>query len=1738
MRAEPVAIIGMRGRFPGANDLDTFWQNLANGVESITVLSQEEIRAAGIPDHIARLPGYVNASPVLDRVDEFDAEFFGFSARDASLTDPQHRLFLETCWEALEDAGYDPGNFPGPIGLFGGCELSSYLYQLHRNQDALKYMDGMQLMVTNDKDHLCTQTSYRLDLRGPSVVVQTTCSTSLVAVSLACESLQVGRCDMALAGGVTVRVPQHGGYFYTAGSILSPDGHCRPFDASAQGTIVGSGVGIVVLKRLSDALEQRDNIRAVILGAGLNNDGNDKVGYAAPSFRGQAAAIRAAHAMANVSAESIGYVEAHGTGTILGDPIEVAALNEAFRSATDKRGFCGLGSAKSNFGHLSCAAGVAGLIKTVLVLEHGAIPPTVHYTSPNPAIDFVSSPFYITTKLQPWERNGSPRRAGVSSFGVGGTNAHLVVEEAPPRAASAERRSHQLMILSARSEAALDHATAQLAAHLKAHPELDPADVAYTLHLGRRPFKYRRAFLAGDGNAAAATVAAADRRVIFMFPGQGAQYPGMAEGLYRTEPVVRRAIDGCARILKRDLDADLRKLLFPPKRNRAAAAEELRDTRWAQPALFTVAYAVAELWRSWGIAPAAMVGHSVGELVAAALAGVMSLEDALRVIGRRGRLISALPRGSMLAVMAPADSLARFLGGDIALAAVNAPGFVVLSGPDAAIDRVEAVLTSESIPARRLHTSHAFHSAMMEPILAEFEDVVAGIRLSAPSIPIASTLTGQWANGDVTQPRYWSGQLRNTVRFGDALRTVVDPAGPAGKEAALLEVGPGNTLSTFASEVAKGVPCLRSLPGSLERRTDTEVMLHTLGQLWTSGAAVDWNGFHRHERRARVSLPTYPFERRSYWVGPRPGERAEPPKHESRDTSGWYRRPVWREIDRLSATTESLAGRRILVFDEESGVGAAVIDRLRAAGGRPIVVTRRDFDPSSAASFHQLATDVCRGDDRLAGVIDCWSAAPPDHTDLDAAAVTALLAPMRLTHALSSRQTVRPLPILLVARGTRRLNDGDPLDPPRALGAGIARVLPQEHPGTRVSHIDIDDDAGTADMILGELAAGAPEPAIALRGGRRYAETYELVVIPSIEPPIGLPEKPVVMVTGGLGHMGINLAEGLFAQIGARLVLVGRSKLPPPDQWAAKSEESSTAPDTRTLLRRLAKMHAERPDVVVLKADLNDPRAVRDSVDAAFAHFGQVDLVIHGAARIDAAAFASAADTGPEVVDAQFSPKLRGLFSLIDAFRGREPSRWILHSSISTVLGGLALGAYSGANAVLDAVAIAGGDRWLSIDWDLWDNAGEAESAGMPEPIHPPEGLDALLRLLGTDIGPRAVVVVNDLNVRLNAWIRHADADAQKKGGVERHPRPNLATVYVEPRTDTERELADIWGAQLAIHPIGIHDRFFDLGGHSLLAVHVSSEIRDRFQIEMPVLKLFQAPTVAELAVLVDQARAGGSGAEQVPPAPETPTVVATAIEGDSPAAAAKASYREFYDDVTRRLERSGVGEASFFLNYGYISHGDGDEARFEVPAGVFNPSSVRLVFELVGNTDLRNRHGLDVGCGRGGTVALLADRCEAEVTGIDLAPEAITFCRRAHRHPRTKFEVGDAEHLPFENGTFEFVTNVESSHTYPNARAFYAEVARVLSRNGVFLYTDLLPVSRWMEVRALLGPLGLTIRSERDITRNVLASCDEVARTRAQAFGGSSPMIDNFLAVPGSAVYDQMKSGAWEYRIIRAQRT
>lgn len=860
-----IAVVGMAGRFPGAPTLEAFWQNLLGGVESITALSDAELLAAGVSPSLLADPRYVRARARLDGVADFDAPFFGMSPQEAATTDPQHRIFLECAWEALEHAGIDPARFRGSIGVYGGAGADGYLlHHLAPDRALMDSLGALSPVIGNDKDHLTTRVAYKLDLRGPSITVQSACSTSLVAVQLACQALLGYQCDAALAGGVSVAFPQGTGHLHQPGNILSPDGHCRAFDASARGTVAGDGAGVVVLKRLADAVEDGDSILAVILGAAVNNDGSAKVGYTAPSIDGQAEVIAMAHAVAGVRAETISYVEAHGTGTALGDPIEVAALTQAFRAHTEARGYCGIGSLKTNIGHLNTASGVAGLIKVVLALHHESLPASLHFVSPNPAIDFASSPFVVNAARKPWPRAAAPRRAGVSSFGFGGTNAHAVLEEAPSAPSPAPSRPHQLLVLSARTSAALDALTTNLAAHLEQHPETNLADVAHTLATGRRAFSHRRVVVAGDCASAAAALrqparlitgeaASGAPRIAFLFPGQGAQHPGMGAVLYRSEPVYRAVVDECAAILTPLLGLDIRSSLHD-----RSAADALDGTALAQPALFVTEIALARLWMSFGLQPDAMLGHSLGEYVAACLAGVFSLPDALALVAARGRLMAGTAPGAMLSIDLGERDILPLLTGSLSPAAFNSPASSVLSGPEEAVARLEARLTERGIAHRRLRTSHAFHSAAMDPILAAFTAEVRKVRLHAPEIPYLSSVTGALITAaEATDPTYWARHLRSPVRFSQGLLTIAE-------DRILLEVGPGRALTTLAQH--HGLSATESLGPPNSRASSLETLLGAIGRLWISGARIDWSGVRAGEIRRRVHLPTYPFERRRHWV--------------------------------------------------------------------------------------------------------------------------------------------------------------------------------------------------------------------------------------------------------------------------------------------------------------------------------------------------------------------------------------------------------------------------------------------------------------------------------------------------------------------------------------------------------------------------------------------------------------------------------------------------------------------------------------------------------------------------------------------------------------------------------------------------------------------------------------------------------------------------------------------------------
>jgi amino acid adenylation domain-containing protein len=877
-----IAIIGMAGRFPGADTPEALWENICAGVESITRFTEADLDDwFDAPERAA--PNYVKARPILKDVDQFDPEFFGMYANEAALTDPQQRLFLECSWQALEDGGYDPSASSGPIGVFAGSSMNTYFLnnvcadRATIEQFTTSFQVGCYPMLLGaGQEFLATRVAYKLGLTGPAITVQSACSTSLVAVAQACQSLLLYQSDMALAGGVSISFPQQRGYMHQDGGLASADGHCRTFDAAASGTVFGSGAGVVLLKRLEDALPDGDRIYAVIRGVGMNNDGATKVGFTAPSADGQAVAIEQALALSGIDAREISYVECHGTATPLGDPIEVAGLTKAFRKTTDDRQFCALGSIKTNVGHLDAAAGVTGLIKTALSLKHAMLPPTLHYRTPNPQIDFEASPFFVNTALTAWPAGTGPRRAGVSSFGVGGTNAHVVVEEAPAVAASLEADAPQLLLLSGRTPNAVSDARTRLADHMRHHPEARLADIAATLQSGRRRFKHRLALVCTDaadalaklGDASQSPIGATETadpgELAFLFPGQGSQYPQMGQGLYATEPAFREAVDACAGILRRLTGVDIRTYLYP-EGSEEEAGRKLMSTLVAQPAIFTIEYALAQLWLSWGLKPRTMIGHSIGEFVVACLAGVFSQEDALKIVAARGRLMQDLPGGAMLAVRLTPDEIEPILPASLAIAAINGPTLSVVAGPHDAIAAFQAVLAGQGAFCRLLATSHAFHSPMMDPMVDALRETVAGVSLSTPRFPYISTVTGGWIDADeAVSPDYWARHAREPVRFHAALKTLFENGNPT-----VVEVGPGTTLTNLARQAIRGLDrrAVASLPDPSREIDDVSAVLAALGDLWTAGIDIDFAAVRRGRGR-RVSLPTYPFQRSSHWIAP------------------------------------------------------------------------------------------------------------------------------------------------------------------------------------------------------------------------------------------------------------------------------------------------------------------------------------------------------------------------------------------------------------------------------------------------------------------------------------------------------------------------------------------------------------------------------------------------------------------------------------------------------------------------------------------------------------------------------------------------------------------------------------------------------------------------------------------------------------------------------------------------------
>lgn len=1540
---EAVAIIGMACRFPGAETPEQFWANLRDGVESISIFSDSEVIASGVDPELVNHRNYVKAGGSLKDIAKFDAGYFGITPRDAELMDPQQRIFLECVTEALESAGYLTDEYDGLIGIFAGSNISTYWENHLKTRDGL--IDGdLSAAMANNKDFLTTFVSYKLDLKGPSYSLSTGCSTSLVSVVVACQSLLSYQCDIAVAGGVSIITPQRTGYLYQGVGIASPDGHCRTFDAQAQGTVGGNGSGVVILKRLSEAIENRDPIHAVIKGSAMNNDGSLKVGFAAPSVQGQAEVIAMAQAVAGVQAETITYVEAHGTGTQIGDPIEVSALTRAFRAGTDKQGFCALGSVKTNLGHLDTAAGIAGLIKTVLALKHRQLPPSLHYKTPNPKINFSNSPFFVNTELREWKTDGGPLRAGVSSFGIGGTNAHVILEEAPQAAKSTDFKPWHLLPLSAKTPTALAAYAQVLADHLKENADLSIADVAYTLSVGRRSLPHRLSLVCRDREEAVEILSTFNpQRIhigapgqgtqssVWMFPGLGEHYKEMGAGLYRDEAVFRKYVDRCAELLQPHLPLDIRDVLFANRANngrptspgesngmarvfdlrkmlgREAIAEEtlnepIHQIRYTHAALFTIEYSLAKLLMSWGLNPRAMIGYSISEYVVACLASVLSLEDALMLIARRGALMEETPRGAMLAVPAPRHEIESFLDSSVSIAAENGPALCILAGSDDGIARIEKHFTTPDRVCRRLQASYAFHSRMMEPIMDRFLDLVRSIKLSPPKIPYISNVTGDWIKSEeATDPVYWAKHLSQTVRFGEGVARLWEL-----ERAVMLEVGPGNSLSSLALQQAPlqkvqafSIPTMRA---AYDAQSDLAALLSAWGKLWLAGVRIDWNAYYKTEARQRLALPTYPFERQDYWVelstlsekAPSPSKQLGHRQTKKQDIADWFYVPSWKRTPWQQTNKQKVAGlvSRWLLLTDKGGIAHGLAESLRENGAECITVTYGSafevigdracvVNPESAEDFSSMITWLRASEQLPERIVHCWLLDAESHgeggTAFAEAQTRGFYSILHLVRALGAAGVQDSIRLEILTQGVHEITGDEQLYPERATVLGPCNVVPQEYPNIRCRNIDLalieQGETSRKRIIAGLLREFTEEGVgniVVHRGPYRWVQRFERVRLEECFPQASkIRQGGVYLITGGLGKIGLILTEHLCSQYNAKVVLVGRSPFPAKETGKSESWTGDKRGRASTVAEKLLQLEAAGAQWAYYQADIADKARMNEVLENAQARFGALNGVIHAAGITTAG---SIQDLTMQECEEHFRPKAQGLIILSELLQSVNLDFCVLLSSTASILGGLGFMAYSAANNFMDAFARrcnrVSPFPWISSNWDSWAEEEEFVRHTAPDDpfhqlfMHPRESTQAWERILAGETAPQVIVAINDLKIRMAQWIKLESGGSTESAETVTlaHPRPSLQTMYIAPSNEIERTLVEIWQEVLGIGQIGVHDNFFELGGHSLLGTRIIARVRKAFSIDLPVRIIFNTPTIAGFSDVIIQKQAEQMG--------------------------------------------------------------------------------------------------------------------------------------------------------------------------------------------------------------------------------------------------------------------------------------
>lgn len=1448
-----IAIVGMAGRFPDADNVDALWQNIRAGQCAVKSYDDEALRSAGVSESDINDPDYVKRGVPFERLAQFDAEFFGYTPKEAEQLDPQQRHFLQTCWHAMAHAGLALGE---QTGVYAGCGVPAYLMQnlLHGQPSDITSL--LALTNGNDKDSLATRISYELDLKGPAVTVQTACSTSLVAVHMACRALQNFECDSALAGGVWLNLAQDQGYHAPAGGSLSPSGQLSAFGEQADGILIGSGSAAVVLKRLAEAQEDGDHILAVIKGSAINNDGRDKVGYTAPSVTGQANAISAALEFADIDPQSVGYIEAHGTGTELGDPIEIAALSRAY--ASDTQQYCAIGSVKTNLGHLDAAAGVTGLIKAVQALRHQELPPSLHCQPLNSKIDFVNSPFYVNDTLKTWQSSG-PRRAAVSSLGMGGTNAHVILEEYKhPEAETNTSATWQVLPVSASSQTALIRQTEALADTLQRSPE-QFAQLAAQLQHKRSALAVRYACVAETPEQAITQLLrepqgnkAAGPKVALMFSGQGSQYVTMAQPLLRDVPAFKTAFDDVMGHFPDALRQELNSVFSPADDEILTANQLLNQTRITQPALFVVAYATAKSYQAHGVTIAAMLGHSIGEYAAACLAGVMTLEVATGLVVARGEALQKMAPGTMLSVMADGKTLAPYLNDELDIAALNSPTNTVIAGTREAIKSLQAELKAADIAATRLHVSHAFHSHLTEAVLPEFsrtfEKVTSASPLQAPQVPFVSNVSGTWITAEqACSVQYWLDHIRQPVNFVEGVTTLAEQCD------VLIEAGPGDTLQKLAKQTLGGsTVALHSVSHARDLKAPLPPFAKALGKLWQLGCDIAWSQLTEQPHGQASVLPEYVFAESEFWVTPPSSDSAAISAGKVINTEPQLYVPQWQQMVELPPGNRTLNDKHIVLLACDTPVVSQLSEALALTGVKVTQVWQGEtfsaineqgyrLDLHSAEQLTQLSDEIGSFDQ----VIDTrlTTTLPPGTFGY-----SFILPVMQWLLSLGGR------PVSVLASDLFNVLGDDIVDPSKASILGLTRVASLEVGQQSCQVLALTETAvmRPAPAVIAALQADLAHPSgeIAYRGTHRFAQTQQsLLTHTRAQECASQPQN--TLITGGLGGVGLVLAKHL-AQQGHGLILQTRQSLPESSQWSMLAEDSEQTPQQRARYQQLLEIHKLCPKLVILSADITDLAATTAAFDAAHVPVSSVSQVIHAAGLPGGGLMTQ---LSAEQVVQSAAAKVQGTQNLLSLFAQSNLERMILCSSLASVLGAMAQSDYCAANSYLDAIAQQTHPFVVQVlNWDAWQSTGMAANVELADGL----GLDknAACQLFDSAVStahPQLYCASTDW-AQLTAATRATEqailARLQKPKG---HARPELDVEFEAPESELEQKLATLWAEYLGFSEIGIFDSLLELGGDSLVAIQMLAKAKQMFSVELEPAAFFEDPTIDNLAFMIEE---------------------------------------------------------------------------------------------------------------------------------------------------------------------------------------------------------------------------------------------------------------------------------------------